>query len=188
MRNRKIESNVIDFLSAACALYGEIEAERFSQEMFCNMLENTQSPIEDMFWVALHMQCLSEYIPVNPEFEFDRENGFIPGYGVHIQPQKKVGNYRVDFVLTRECGPNKLFTPVAVELDGHDYHDKNKTQRAYEKGRDRFLVKSGYRVIHFTGSEVVADPYKVAYETLDFLEVFAGSRNEYDPTNPLGIA
>ena len=48
------------------------------------------------------------------------------------------------------------------------------------------LAEQGFRVLHFTGSEVVADPHKVAYEALEMLGVYSGSCRKYDPMDPLG--
>jgi hypothetical protein len=49
-------------------------------------------------------------------------------------------------------------------------------------------MKAGYRVLHFTGSEVVSDPYKVAFEVLSLIGISTVSGiDEYDPLNPLGI-
>ena len=76
--------------------------------------------------------------------------------------------------------------PLVVELDGHAFHDKDKRQRSYEKARDRYLVQQGLRVLHFTGSDVVADPHKVAYEVLEMLGVYSGSFRKYNPADPLG--
>lgn len=66
--------------------------------------------------------------------------------------------------LAREIGDEKR--NLIVELDGHEFHDKNKNQRAYEKSRDRYLVRQGYKIFHYTGSELVADPKKVASEVM----------------------
>ena len=110
--------------------------------------------------------------------------------GLYITPQAKIGTYRVDFLIEARClgRSGDVYAPVIVELDGHDFHDKDKRQRSYEKARDRFLVKRGYRILHFTGSDVVADPFKVAYEALEMVGVFAGSGADgYDPKNPIGI-
>jgi very-short-patch-repair endonuclease len=74
-----------------------------------------------------------------------------------------------------------------VYLDGHDFHYKDKRQRSYEKARDREMVRAGYRVLHYTGSDVVADPLKVAYEALEFVGAFVGSGREgYNKEDPLG--
>lgn len=176
----------MEFLGDASSAYGRIKAQDFSQDMFCQLVENgITSPIEDLFFLAVHVRCAAESIAVNPEPWFDNQrNEWRVGFGVHLMHQYKIGKYRVDFLLSSTDGPQP--NQVVIELDGHAFHDKDKSQRAYEKGRDRFLVKSGYRVLHFTGSEVVADTYRVAYEALDILGANCCSE-KYDPSNPHGI-
>lgn len=72
-----------------------------------------------------------------------------------VQQQVQVGAYRVDFmVLIR--GPKGL-RRIAVECDGHDYHDKTKEQAARDKKRDRDLLLAGVPVMRFTGSEIYRD-------------------------------
>ena len=40
-------------------------------------------------------------------------------------------------------------------------------------------------VLHFTGSEVAADPFRVAHEVLSLFDCFSGQ--PYDPADPLDI-
>lgn len=190
MNGNKVEKNVMTFLDKASDDYGKIQSNFFSQEMYCNLVEqDMSSPIEQMFWIACHVLCKANLTEVNPDIEFNKKGEPERGYGIFITQQAKVGRYKVDFLFV--C--NDYFLPennipLIVELDGHDFHDKDKKQRAYEKSRDRFLVKSGYKVLHFTGSEVVADPYRVAYEVLEHMALFIGSgTDEYDSANPFGI-
>lgn len=186
---RELVENVWTFLDKAAGIYAKMQAERFSQEMHANCLElGMQSPIEDLFWIACHALTKAAYVPCNPDPENDQNGDLVLGYGLYIQAQKQIGTYRVDFLLSqRNIGPDSILRPLVVELDGHDFHDKDKRQRSYEKARDRFLVKEGYRVIHFTGSDVVADPFKVAHEALEMLGVFNGSGGEeYNAAYPMG--
>lgn len=64
--------------------------------------------------------------------------------------------YRLDVAVF--VGPHKF----AVELDGHDWHERLKEQVARDKARDRALTMAGWRVLRFAGSEVWADPEIVA--------------------------
>lgn len=164
-------------------------ADRFSQDMHSSCVEmDMTSPIEHLFWIAANLLCEANYQVVNPECEYSPDGNHKYGYGVYIQQQFPVGNYKVDFLLSQHgVGPDEILTPVVVELDGHAFHDKDKRQRSYEKARDRHLVKAGYRVIHFTGSDVVADPFKVAFEALEMIGVFVGMGvGEYNADDPLG--
>jgi very-short-patch-repair endonuclease len=46
----------------------------------------------------------------------------------------------------------------AVEIDGHDFHERTKEQARRDKSRDRALTSTGWSVLRFTGSEIYADP------------------------------
>jgi very-short-patch-repair endonuclease len=135
-----------------------------------------------LFWIAAQALCASQYTDINPEAIGDKLQS-----GIYIRQQAPIGKYRVDFLIEQiGLGPDDIYTPVVVELDGHDFHDKDKRQRSYENERDRFLVKKGFRVLHFTGSDVVADPFRVASEVLEMLCVYAGSgREAYNKDDPM---
>lgn len=189
MTTTQLVDNVWAFLDKATTLYSNFKAQSFSQEMHGNCLElGMQSPIEHMFWIACQTLCASRFIEVNPYPEYDKAGDLTLGSGIFIQPQVQIGTYRVDFRISQNgIGPDEILTPIVVELDGHDFHDKDKRQRSYEKARDRFLVKSGYRVLHFTGSDVVADPFKVAFEALDMVGLGSCGSAEYNPEDPMDM-
>lgn len=46
------------------------------------------------------------------------------------------------------------FSWIAIECDGHDYHERTKEQAASDRSRDRALTADGWRVARFTGSEL----------------------------------
>lgn len=87
---------------------------------------------------------------------------------VLISPQALVGKYRVDILLVakyRGIGPKY----VAVECDGHDFHEKTRAQASRDKSRDRFIQSKGLPVFRFTGSEIWRDANGCAREVYDFL-------------------
>lgn len=183
---RKLTDSVWSFLDRASDLYGQLEADHFAQEMQSNCLElGLESPIEDMFWIACALMTKAAYNDFNPE-PYELNGQIHAGHGIHLTPQHKVGKYRVDFLLSQSgIGPDEILTPVVVELDGHAFHDKDARQRSYEKARDRDLVKAGYRVIHFTGSDIVKYPFACAFEALEMVGVFSGTGiREYNPNDP----
>jgi very-short-patch-repair endonuclease len=59
--------------------------------------------------------------------------------------------YRLDFALVTDT------QKIAIEVDGHDFHERTKEQAARDKARDRTLVLDGWTVLRFTGSEVWRD-------------------------------
>lgn len=187
--SNSIVENVYTFIERAALLHGKSEANKFSQEVQSDCVElGMSSPIEHMFWVACKAICAANYVTMNPEPYFDHKGNNRVGSGISVQPQVKCGKYTVDFLITQEgIGPESHLSPIVVELDGHQFHDKDKRQRSYEKERDRFLVRAGYRVLHFTGSDVVGNPFKVAHEALQMIGAFVGSDVEaWDESNPLG--
>lgn len=78
-----------------------------------------------------------------------------------IVPQFKIASYRVDFVVRYYYGISGA-AGLVVECDGHEFHEKTKTQAARDKARDRDLVAAGYQVMRFTGSEIWRDPFRCA--------------------------
>lgn len=185
-----IPENVWEFIEKASKDAGRITANNFSINAYLNITEqNITSPIEQMFLVAMHVMCKAEGVKVNPDPEFTEKGTPILRGGVFIDPQHKIGKYRADFLINNiGWTDNPAVRTVLVELDGHQFHDRDQRQRSYEKARDRFLTKAGFQVLHFTGSDVVRDPYKVAHEVLDAVECYGGvGAGIYDPLNPFGI-
>lgn len=86
----------------------------------------------------------------------------------------KHGNYRVDFLVCAQI--NGVLLQVAVECDGHEFHEKTKEQASRDKARDRDLLRHGTPVLRFTGSEIHRHPWKCAREVFDYLDVEAASR------------
>ena len=89
---------------------------------------------------------------------------------LELRPQHEViandRKYRLDFVATwrdKELidAGEKLGLPIpqiAVELDGHEFHERTPEQVTKRNIRDRDLMASGWKVFHFSGSEFNANP------------------------------
>jgi very-short-patch-repair endonuclease len=58
---------------------------------------------------------------------------------------------------------------VAIECDGHDFHEKTKEQARKDKRRDRVFLAEGLPVLRFTGSEIHRDPTAIAKEVGEVL-------------------
>jgi hypothetical protein len=166
--------------------YREAFIETYVQPLM-DAMDATESPIEKAVAWAIVMGSEGYASPGYTAADY------LPGFGVPgmreedgawwvilgdelslgIQVPVWVGdkNYRLDLVLHRypRWGPNRAHgvdTYVAVECDGHDFHEKTKAQAARDKKRDRDLQSLGWRVLRFTGSEVFRDPGAVAVEAL----------------------
>ncbi len=115
-------------------------------------------------WEAFGKQRIIDYDWDN--LKADQENPFI------IQPQRKVGPYRVDIAIrVFENGRTML---LAVECDGHDFHHATKQQVERDKKRDRFLSSKGYKVLRFSGSEIYRDVESCADEVVGIVRSFVG--------------
>jgi len=108
-------------------------------------------------------------------------------------PQSSIGGYRVDFLLViwiccvecrdPECVEHRVC--IAVECDGHDWHERTPEQAQRDKSRDRQIQGSGIPVLRFTGQEIWRDADRCASEvicTLDRAAIFATERT--GPMNP----
>ena len=90
-------------------------------------------------------------------------------HGIAIWPQAKIGRYRVDFLIIfahRDLEPVRM----VIECDGHDYHERTPEQAARDRKRDREMMKQGYYVVRFTGSEIHRNPVECIQEILGLFE------------------
>lgn len=71
------------------------------------------------------------------------------GEYVVLEAQVPLLTYFADLCLTTAGGSR-----LAIECDGHDYHNLTKQQAAYDRARDRELLAVGIPTIRFTGSEI----------------------------------
>lgn len=86
------------------------------------------------------------------------------GWYVIAQPTIQFDGFVVtpDFALLDPDMPNgQPPMAIAIELDGHDFHERTKEQATRDKKRDRALVSAGWSVLRFTGSEVIKAPSDV---------------------------
>lgn len=92
---------------------------------------------------------------------------------IEVLPQCHVnvpgGKFRIDIALRylHAEGGHKP-TWIAVECDGHDFHERTKEQAERDKARDRELQMLGWEVARFTGSEIVRDTIGVVEDLLRF--------------------
>lgn len=141
--------------SAAIERYLDIVGSEFKCRLH-SALRDLESPIEAAFfawWQVRTAQLMTFY----------------------LRPQSAVvvggRPYRLDFVV-RPCTDGLLAEMadapdcplIAIELDGHDFHEKTKEQVTYRNRRDRDLQAAGWIVLHVSGSEFNANPETVTEE------------------------
>jgi very-short-patch-repair endonuclease len=93
---------------------------------------------------------------------------------VLVIPQYSIHKYRTDFAIF--VGDKQGYQKIAIECDGHDFHEKNKKQVQRDKERDRFFQSKGWKLLRFSGSEIYNDPIGKADEVIEFV----GSVYRYD--------
>jgi hypothetical protein len=79
--------------------------------------------------------------------------------------------YRADFTVVMDRHPGHygsgVFTTypkLAIELDGHEFHERTKEQATYRNQRDRALQAAGWKVLHVSGSELYRSPAECVNE------------------------
>lgn len=94
----------------------------------------------------------------------------------YIFQQVDANRYRLDFLLSmrmrnmrdEETRKKSLIKYLAIECDGHDFHEKTKEQAIRDKSRDRFLLINGIPSMRFTGSEIWNDVNKCFRQVDEF--------------------
>lgn len=87
-----------------------------------------------------------------------------------LYAQRDVAGHRVDFALEStdvEYG-EPGFWGVAVEVDGHEFHEKTKAQASTDRERDRDVQREGYRILRYTGSDIYKSPASAVREVARF--------------------
>ena len=80
-----------------------------------------------------------------------------------VSSHTPVGKYEADIVIRNKS------IKVAIECDGHEFHEKTKEQAAKDKKRDREFQKEGYVILRYTGSEICNNPKTI---TDDLKKIF----------------
>lgn len=130
----------------------------------------------------LEVRLARAFVSLTSEWEWRRPGddailiGRWPGWGIGLLAEVTIplkllgvgpGNYRCDFVLMP--GSSLTEAPawmVAVEADGHGYHERTPKQAKHDRSRDRAFTAIGVRVLRFTGSEINRDADACAREAL----------------------
>jgi len=142
-----------------------------------------ESPIEQYFLAAMIYIVKDNQMEVVVEGESVHLDWKGPcGACFHIFPQKQIGEYRVDFLLSmyeprivqrKKQEPvestNVEKTKLVVECDGHDFHEKTKKQATRDKERDRNLQACGFPIYRYSGSDIYRNALGCARECMDYL-------------------
>ena len=115
--------------------------------------EKIKSPIEQIFFLEWQFQHM---------FLQNRKYFFFPQF----KQAGITGNYIVDFMVL-----DRTYRPlIAIEIDGHDFHEKTKEQVRKDKKRERFISKNVTYFLRFSGSEVFRNPERSVNEVIELIE------------------
>lgn len=126
---------------------------------------HADSDLERVFLVALMF--------IRPDFTCIGYGGPLDlNQQVVLRPQHQCGPYRIDFaVIVPRIGVYGEEIRIAVECDGHYFHDRTAKKAEKDKQRDRFLSLNGWRVMRFSETEVIRDPRACARQVEEMIEV-----------------
>ena len=173
----EIPVNVKSFINKWTGIAGKYHEGEIAVDCLFVSSSLCQSPIEQLFYSAITVVLDMNGLEFK---EIHLDNDKTAYSGIDIMPQEKINKYRVDFCLyyysslvvdvnTLRTEYKEICKKIAVELDGQSFHDTDEKQRRYEKARDRFLQKKGFKVFRYTGSEIVRDPFAAALECIAYL-------------------
>lgn len=89
-------------------------------------------------------------------------------FQISIESQFKIGQYIADFTV---CFYSPYINEeyVAIEIDGHQWHEKTKEQVMRDKKRERYFLRRDFQVMRFSGTEVFYNSDECAKECLSIM-------------------
>jgi hypothetical protein len=87
-----------------------------------------------------------------------------------LVPQLRVDSVGIIDLAIFVPGLNKCRPVVAIEADGHQFHERTVDQASNDRRRDRILQRSRIPVFRFTGTDVVRGSEEAAHEIVDYID------------------
>lgn len=123
-------------------------------ERFGRIVDRCESFIERRFAIALLLLEQFTFEPIEDAPYVARD-----ALGISLAQQLLVGAHRVDFALIHADGAR-----LAIEIDGHEYHDGTKERAERDRARDRHLLEAKWPTVRYTGREINRDAMRCAQE------------------------
>lgn len=157
-------------LTAAADMHAAVMRAEFLQRVRFELpLRGCESPLEALFalwWTKHESELVDDYKLVTLRTQ-------VP---VSVDGQ----NFRLDFQVAVDlCGASRIsgddsaipdVPKIAVELDGHGFHEKTPDQVARRNMRDRLLQRDGWKVFHYSWNEMTSRPSKCVAEVWTYAE------------------
>ena len=120
-------------------------------------LTRCESELERVFVMLLGV-LMTDVDNVSFEWEFPPDSPAAgKSYFLDFSQQVPVGNYRCDFMLTISVASGREMR-VAIECDGHSFHDRTPEQASSDRRRDRALIALGIPTLRYTYSDLTTRP------------------------------
>jgi very-short-patch-repair endonuclease len=148
MRSAAFDTDTVkDAIAAASNAVGETLSQYLAGSLTIGgpYLSRSESPIEAVFWVWWQAVATISMVTRYPHMFVLRQQ-----YDVHLPDGVR---YRLDFAVPQYS--------IAIEVDGHDFHERTKEQVIYRNERDRRLQLAGWTVLHYSGTELLRKPAEV---------------------------
>lgn len=133
------------------------------------VLGRCESPIEQLVALAFASEWFLEDAEITEQT--GRFASDLRRMTIEVRQQVSVCGYRLDFAVTDTTDGWK----IAIECDGHDFHDRTPAQAERDKSRDRVLAAAGWRVLRFTGREIYRDPTVVVRDVVSVISTILGA-------------
>lgn len=142
--------------------------EEYNREVALTELEEIDSPIEKMMYIALKILSYTDYTG-DPKSNYHLE--------IELQPDVQIGKkkYRPDFRVTMsqlifaDEFKRARYVCCYIECDGHEFHERTKEQAMNDRKKDRDFMIQGKNLFRFTGSELYRDSHSCALQVIKFL-------------------
>jgi len=139
-------------------------------------ISKMESPIEQLFFIEWQRQMITDmdfnvvvqgclYL-LYPQFEIKQDDKVLYRVDFAIFQIRDFAGYPTKEITNTGWGWN---TQIAIELDSFAFHEKTKEQFEYEKKRDRDLSTAGWKIIRFSGSEIMRSVGKCVDEVKEYL-------------------
>jgi hypothetical protein len=86
-----------------------------------------------------------------------------------------IASYKIDLLIVDQ----RTSTALAIECDGHEWHERTKEKASADKARDRALLRLGIPTARFTGSDIFCDADACARDVFQTVAELAKRSAEY---------
>lgn len=148
--------------------------ELWSDQIYAEIREKRLTPIESLFYIEWLYQFDWTIHQPPPHKEEGYYFYIYPQYEINIKARdrrEKDRKYQIDF-LTQWTADGKVIDKrkaLIVELDSYLWHGKTLEQFTKEKKRERDLMQDDWKIIRFSGREILKDPEYCVNETMNCL-------------------